>query len=51
MSFILDAITNWIRELFIGAIEANLSGMFGDVNERVGTIATQVGQTPQGWQV
>ena len=51
MSFILDAITNWIRELFIGAIEANLSGMFGDVNERVGTIATQVGQTPQGWNV
>ena len=49
MSFILDAITNWIRELFIGAIEANLSGMFGDVNERVGTIASQVGQTPQGW--
>ena len=49
MSFILDAITNWIRELFIGAIEANLTGMFEDVNERVGTIATQVGQTPQGW--
>jgi hypothetical protein len=23
--------------------------MFGDVNERVGTIAAQVGQTPQGW--
>jgi hypothetical protein len=23
--------------------------MFGDVNEKVGTIATQVGQTPQGW--
>lgn len=49
MSRILDAITNWIRELLIGAIESSLSGMFGDVNERVGTIAAQVGQTPQGW--
>ena len=46
---ILDSITNWIREILIGAIEANLSRMFGDVNERVGTIAAQVGQTPQGW--
>ena len=23
--------------------------MFGDVNEKVGTIAAQAGQTPQGW--
>jgi len=49
MSFILDAITEWIRGLLIGAIETNLSRMFGDVNDRVGTIAAQVGQTPQGW--
>jgi len=46
---ILDRITEWIREILIGAVEASLSGMFGDVNERVGTIASQVGQTPQGW--
>lgn len=49
MTFILDAITEWIRELLIGSIEINLSGMFGDVNQRVGTIAAQVGQTPRGW--
>jgi len=49
MSFILDAITEWIRTLLIGSIESSLSSMFGDVNERVGTIAAQVGQTPQGW--
>ena len=48
---ILDAITEWIRELLIGAIESNLSGMFGDVNEKVGTIAAEVGQTPQGWNI
>ena len=46
---IFDAITEWIREILIGAIEVSLSNMFGDVNERVGTIAFQVGQTPQGW--
>ena len=33
----------------IGAINGNLSTMFGDVNEKVGTIAAEVGQTPQGW--
>jgi len=49
MSFIINAITDWIRGLLIGAIETNLERMFTDVNERVGTIAAQVGQTPQGW--
>jgi len=48
---ILDAITNWIKELLIGAITANLSSMFGDVNERVGAIAADVGQTPAGWNI
>jgi hypothetical protein len=48
---ILEAITKWIKELLMGAIESNLTNMFGDVNEKVGTIAAQVGQTPQGWNV
>jgi len=46
---ILDAITNWIRGLLQGAVESNLTRMFGDVNERVGTIAADVGQTPATW--
>jgi hypothetical protein len=49
MESIFDAITEWIKELLIGSIEGSLSSMFGDVNEKVGTIAVQVGQTPQGW--
>jgi len=49
MQSIFDAITEWIKELLIGSIENSLSSMFGDVNEKVGTIAEQVGQTPQGW--
>jgi len=48
---ILDAITNWIKELLIGAVTSNLSSMFGDVNERVGTIAADVGQTPAAWNI
>lgn len=49
MQSIFDAITEWIKQLLIGAIEGNLSNMFGDVNEKVGTIAQQVGTTPQAW--
>lgn len=49
MQSIFDAINEWIKELLIGAIEGNLSNMFGDVNEKVGTIAAEVGATPQSW--
>lgn len=49
MESIFEAINEWLKELLIGAINGNLSNMFGDVNDKVGTIATQVGQTPQGW--
>ena len=49
MQSIFDAITEWLKQLLIGSIENSLSSMFGDVNEKVGTIAAQVGQTPQGW--
>ena len=33
----------------IGLIKSSLDNMFTSVNEQVGTIAGQVGQTPQGW--
>lgn len=46
---ILEKIEEWIKGLLIGVIEGNLTNMFGDVNTKVGTIAEQVGQTPQGW--
>ena len=49
MQSILDAINEWIKEILIGAINGNLSTMFGDVNEKVGTIAAEVGRTPQAW--
>ena len=49
MKGILDSINEWIKEILIGAINGNLSTMFGDVNEKVGSIAGEVGQTPQAW--
>ena len=49
MKGILDSINEWIKEILIGAINGNLSTMFGDVNDKVGSIAGEVGQTPQAW--
>ena len=46
---IFEAIENWVRELLMDMIISNLTTMFTDVNEKTGEIATQVGQTPQGW--
>ena len=46
---ILDAITDRIKEILIGGIESSLPGMFGDVNEKVGTIAAEASVTPQAW--
>lgn len=49
MKGILDSINEWIKDILIGAVNGNLSTMFGDVNEKVGSIAGEVGQTPQAW--
>ena len=38
-----------MRELLTGMVQSNLTTMFTDVNDKTGQIATQVGQTPQGW--
>ena len=46
MDFILDKITDWIKDLLVSGIMDNLTGMFESVNQQVGTIATQVGTTP-----
>ena len=46
---LFDTIANWFKGLLIDGITANFTGMFDEVNRKVGEIATQVGQTPQGW--
>ena len=49
MDSIFDKITQAINNFLISLIEGSLSTMFNDVNEKVGTIATEVGKTPQQW--
>ncbi len=49
MNSIIDKITQAICDFLISLIEGSLSTMFNDVNEKVATIAADVGQTPQGW--
>ena len=46
---ILDKIEEFFRELLLGSIQANLESMFLDLNDKVGSVATDVGQTPMGW--
>jgi hypothetical protein len=46
---LFDAIADWFRGLLIDGIMSNFTGMFNEVNDKVGEIATQVGQTPAGW--
>jgi len=46
---IFDKITQAINDFLISIIEGNLSNMFNDVNDKVGTIASEVGKTPQQW--
>ena len=49
MGMIMDSITEWLKEILVGGIISNLSGMFDSVNQQVGDIAVQVGATPQAW--
>ena len=49
MGWLVDSISNWIKQLFIDAIMASFTTMFGEVNNQVQDIAVQVGQTPAGW--
>lgn len=46
---IAQALMEWLEEIVKSGILDNLSDLFGIVNDQVGTIATNVGQTPQGW--
>ena len=49
MDKILDSIVETLMDFFVGAIQTNLSRMFDDVNTKVGSIAGEVGQTPETW--
>lgn len=49
MESLFDTITQWLKEMLVGGITGNLSGMFDSVNNQVANISIQIGKTPQGW--
>ena len=49
MGGIIDKITDFIKEMLQGWVLSNLETMFTDVNDKVGTIAGEVSQTPSSW--
>jgi len=49
MGFLTDWITDWLKSLLIDGIMGNFEGLFTEVNNQVGEIATQVGTSPAAW--
>ena len=49
MGAIIEKITEFIKEMLQGWVLDNLETMFTDVNDKVGTIAGEVGRTPSAW--
>ncbi len=49
MNFIWDKVNEWLKELLVGGIISNLSGLFDSINTRVSDVAATVGATPQAW--
>ena len=49
MDLLWDKITEWLKEMLVGGITSNLSGMFDATNQKVAEISGEVGLTPQAW--
>lgn len=49
MDIIWESITEWLKEVLVGGIISNLTGMFDSTNQQVSQIVGEVGLTPQAW--
>lgn len=49
MDWLIDSITDWLKQLFIDAIMSSFESMFSGVNDSVADIAVQTGSTPESW--
>lgn len=49
MQSIIDSIVEWFTEILVTGIMGNLTNTFDSVNQQVGQIATEVGQTPSAF--
>ena len=46
MDYVLEKITDWLRNILVEACMNNLSGIFDAVNAQVGQVASEVGTSP-----
>ena len=49
MDLIWEKFTEWLKELLVGGIMDNLTGLFDNVNVKVADAAAHIGATPQSW--
>jgi len=49
LEFLWNKLTEWLKEMLVGGIMSNLTGLFDSINDQVADIAGTVGATPQGW--
>jgi len=49
MGWLTNWLTGWLKDLLIDGIMGNFSGLFIDVSNQVGDVATQVGASPAAW--
>ena len=49
MDLIWQKFTEWLKELLVGGIMDNLTGLFDNVNAKVAEAAGHIGSTPQAW--
>lgn len=46
---LFEKINEFLKETIIGVIRENLASMLIDINDKVGTVAGEVGKTPSAW--
>jgi len=51
LSDLFESLADWIKQGLIDGIMGQFSGVYDSINAQVGSIAANVGQTPQGWGV
>jgi len=49
LEFLWNKLTEWLKEMLVGGVMSNLTGLFDGINEQVADIAGTVGTTPQAW--
>jgi len=49
LTWLIDSIDSWLREMLLDAAMNSFTNMLHNVNASVQDVAYQVGQTPQGW--